>query len=315
MRKLILICIFLCFSGSAFAAQGIHYAPLDGVWAPAGTNFAIMYMNRYSANKFYTDGKESKDRVITQNVGALRLGRFISLPADMMLQPSLIIPFGDASLDNNYNTPLGLINPALPSPPVTKRFTTSGVGDPELNIALRAVQWNAGTYFNGYINVGGSIIAPLGNYDSDSPINLGSNRWTFRPLFGVGQNFGPVHIDINTGSDIFTDNKDVYGSPNGTLRKYTEYWSEAHITYFIVPETRTYASISFGGLWGGREEIDYFKRQDWVESYALRLTMGTTISKHVSMYAYYQPETAVYNGPKGNMMGIRFGIMRLPDSE
>ena len=301
MKKFIIVCVFLSFAGVSFAAQGIHYAPLDGAWAPAGTTFAIMYLNHYSANKYYTNGVESKDRLVTQNIGVLRLGGYIALPADMMFQPSLVLPFGDATLD--VQTSAGS----------TKRFTSTGLTDPELNLIVRAVQWNAGTYFNGYINIGGVVQAPLGAYDSDSPINLGSNRWTMRPMLGLGQNFGPLHIDVNSGYDIFTDNDDYTGGE--TLKQYPEYWAEGHFTYFILPESRTYASVSFGGLWGSRKEVNDYRVQGWAESYALRFTMGTTVVKHFSMYAFYQPETAVANGPKGNTMGIRIGIVQAPQTQ
>ncbi len=304
MKKFLIICLFLCFAGSAFAASGIRYAPFDGAWAPAGTKFAVLYANHYAANEFYTNGVKSKDRMVTQNIGILRLGGYIGLPADMMFQPSLVLPFGDASLDVNTG------------PGSTKHFTSTGLTDPELNLILRPVQWKANTYFNGYLNVGLVVQAPLGTYNSESPVNLGTNRWTFRPMLGLGQNFGPFHFDLHSGYDIFTDNDDYTNAAMGikdeTMVQYPEYWAEGHLSYFIVPENRTYASISFGGLWGGRKEVDNHRVQDWMESYAIKFTIGTTITKHFSMYAYYQQDTAVANGPKGYQTGIRLGIAQAP---
>lgn len=39
--------------------------------------------------------------------------------------------------------------------------------------------------------------APLGQYDPDRLVNLGTNRWSFRPEFGVSKRLGSVWLALN----------------------------------------------------------------------------------------------------------------------
>ena len=55
------------------------------------------------------------------------------------------------------------------------------------------------------------VIAPLGQYDSDKLVNIGTNRWSFKPEIGFSKAFGPWTVEFTPGVTFYTDNGDFFG--------------------------------------------------------------------------------------------------------
>ncbi|MBO3117432.1 transporter [Winogradskyella sp. DF17] len=98
---------------------------------------------------------------------------------------------------------------------------------------------------------------PLGQYDPDRLINLGTNRWTFSPQIGLWHAFRNFTFEAYAGLWLFTDNTNFLGAtrsqnPLATL--------QAHVSYafnnglWIAASTRQ----SFGGAvtTGNGERLD-----------------------------------------------------------
>jgi hypothetical protein len=70
-----------------------------------------------------------------------------------------------------------------------------------------------------------SMTTPLGSYDSNSPVNVGGNRWTFTPLLNLSltRNEGVSWLDLYAGVRFFGNNDAYNGAnrlsqhPSGTL--------------------------------------------------------------------------------------------------
>ena len=61
--------------------------------------------------------------------------------------------------------------------------------------------------------IGASLMVkgPTGQYDSSKLINIGTNRWAFKPEIGVVHVMGRWALDAYVGGSFFTDNTDFYG--------------------------------------------------------------------------------------------------------
>ena len=55
------------------------------------------------------------------------------------------------------------------------------------------------------------VIAPLGQYDADKLVNIGTNRWSFKPEIGFSKAFGPWTVELTPGVTFYTDNGDFFG--------------------------------------------------------------------------------------------------------
>jgi hypothetical protein len=53
---------------------------------------------------------------------------------------------------------------------------------------------------------------PLGQYDPNKLVNLGSNRWVFSPQLGVSYLNGSILLEAYAGAYFFTDNDEFLGT-------------------------------------------------------------------------------------------------------
>ena len=89
----------------------------------------------------------------------------------------------------------------------------SGFGDPKLRLSMlfygaRALSLEDFRDYKPDIIIGGSleVTPPLGQYESDKLLNIGTNRWSFKPEVGVSKTIGPLTLEISTGIRFYTDN-------------------------------------------------------------------------------------------------------------
>jgi hypothetical protein len=52
---------------------------------------------------------------------------------------------------------------------------------------------------------------PLGQYDPSRLINIGNNRWSFKPELGVSKALGAVTLEGKLAATLYTDNNDFFG--------------------------------------------------------------------------------------------------------
>ena len=97
-----------------------------------------------------------------------------------------------------------------------------------------------------------TVKAPTGQYDPTRLINIGTNRWSFKPEIGIVQVMGSWAVDAYVGAWFFTDNSDFFG---GTTRKQNPvYSSEFHLRYLF--RRGLWAALDTNFWYGGRATID-----------------------------------------------------------
>ena len=73
------------------------------------------------------------------------------------------------------------------------------------------------------------VSAPLGQYDDSKLLNLGSNRWSFRPELGISKAWGPWTFEVAPSVTFFSDNTDFFGG--NTFSQSPIYAVQGHILY------------------------------------------------------------------------------------
>jgi hypothetical protein len=127
----------------------------------------------------------------------------------------------------------------------------SGPGDPRARFSLLLYGGPALTLeqFADYepdllVGFSFAVTAPLGQYDSDKLVNIGTNRWSFRPEFGISKTFGPLTLELAPSVTFYTDNDDFFGGRK--LQRDPLYALQTHVIY----HTRF-------GLWGAIDATYY----------------------------------------------------------
>src|SRR5262245_55615816 len=138
----------------------------------------------------------------------------------------------------------------------SQRQELRGLADPRIRIsvglrgapALRAAEFAAAPRRTA-IGASVTIMPPWGQYNSAQLVNLGYNRWAFKPEIGATRQFGQWTVEAATGMWLFTAN-DAYFP--GSLRKKQEPMVsvQGHVGYAF----RNRIWLGVAGTWFGGGE-------------------------------------------------------------
>jgi hypothetical protein len=167
------------------------------------------------------------------------------------------------------------------------RFAVNVIGAPPLSGAEYA-EYRANLESETIVGLGMEVQLPTGEYYRDKLLNLGSNRFTFRPQVGLVHRRGKLSGELHTSSWIYTDNDDFF---NG---KYLEqdplYTVQGFVDYTFKPGLWTGGGIAYGV--GGESTINGVAKQDPRDGVLWGLTLGYPIGKRIGgQFAYLAQRT------------------------
>jgi hypothetical protein len=124
-----------------------------------------------------------------------------------------------------------------------------------------------------------TVIAPTGEYDPSKLINIGTNRWAFKPEIGVVHVMGRWALDAYVGGSFFADNTDFYG---GSTREQDPILSaQVHIRYLFKPGF--WGAID-GNFWqGGQSTVDGNANDDEQQNSRVGLTFSISLGRSQSL--------------------------------
>jgi len=243
--------------------------------APVGLNFLI-------AGYGYSTGAALADPTVNLEDGELDLHvPFVAYARSFGLwgrsaKMDAIVPYGflsgSAQVDGTYRTREvdGFVDPSF-------RVSMNFIGAP----ALKLREFMA--YKQDFV-LGGSfqVVPPLGQYDSSRIVNLGANRWTFKPELGASKAIGPVILELATAAALFTDNTDYN---NGHTKSQDPLYSvQGHLVYTFPKGI--WASIDGTYYTGGKSEIDGANKQDRQANTRIGATLAFPVNKKHSIKLY-----------------------------
>ncbi|AMW83600.1 transporter [Pseudomonas yamanorum] len=148
-------------------------------------------------------------------------------------------------------------------------FAHNIFGGPALT-AEEFASWKPETFLTGAL----WVTMPTGDYDKDRIINIGSNRWVFKPELGFGTPIGPTWLEINTYVSLFGDNKDYHG--DSKLEQKPLYAIEGHYSYTI--NRALWVSLDATYNRGGESKIDGDWQDNKQENGLLGASLGFMLS-------------------------------------
>jgi hypothetical protein len=149
------------------------------------------------------------------------------------------------------------------------------------------------------------VIAPLGHYDSDKLVNLGTNRWTFKPELGISKAWwGRLTTEFAGSVALYTDNDDFFG---GKRREQDPLYSlQAHLIYSLHPGIW----VSLDGTWyaGGETTVDGQTLDDHQENTRLGATFSFPVSRYVSLKVYAATGVETRTGGEFDVVGAALQV-------
>lgn len=141
---------------------------------------------------------------------------------------------------------------------------------------------------------------PLGQYDEERLVNIGTNRWSFKPELGISKTLGPVTIEVAPSIAFYTDNTDFFGGT--TRRQAPRYAVQGHLIYrFGDPLWGSLDGTYFGG---GRTSIDGRENDDEQSNARVGFTLALSVTRHHSIKLYGSKAVATRTGGDFDLLGL-----------
>ena len=166
------------------------------------------------------------------------------------------------------------------------RFSVNLKGAPAMNLAEMR-QWQQ------KLLVGASlkVVAPTGQYDPTKLINLGTNRWSFKPEVGLSRRWGHWILDAYAGVWFFTRNPEFFsrnqyfpGTQDQTQAPIAAF--ETHLSYDVRP--RLWVSLDANFWRGGRTSLNGVENPATLQkSSRVGVTASFPLTRHQSLKVAY----------------------------
>lgn len=124
------------------------------------------------------------------------------------------------------------------------------------------------------------ISVPIGQYYPSKLINLGSNRWGFKPEIGVSHREGRLYYEIYAGVWMYTTNTNFFKSYTQAQQPLLS--CQAHIDYTF--KKGRYVALNGGFAAGGETSINELEQNNEQQNWRIGGTFSTPIfNKHQSV--------------------------------
>jgi hypothetical protein len=264
--------ILVAASATAQELEPRAYSP-----SPIGTTFIVVSATR-SAGGVFTDPSVPITNVeATLGVLGLAAGHTFELFGRQALFLGIVpVAWGDASGDIGE---------------VRRTASRRGLGDPrlKLSVILRGSPAMTPAEFvkavrRTIVGVSLTVAPPLGQYDPAKLVNLGANRWSFKPEVGFSYPAGRWTLDTYGALLLFTNNDEYY--PGTSVRRQDPIFAvQSHLSYTFA--RRYWAAIN--GTWytGGRSSINGVDKEDLQRNTRLGATLAIPVGARQSIkFAY-----------------------------
>jgi Putative MetA-pathway of phenol degradation len=198
-----------------------------------------------------------------------------------------------------------------------RRVTRTGLADPRFKLsvnlhgspALRpAAFMKAAGRRRNILAASLTVVPPLGQYSRELLINLGGNRWAFKPELGFSRPVGRVSLDAYAGVWFFTTNESFY--PGSLVRRQSPLVSlQAHASYNLTP--RAWAAVDVTWYSGGRTTIEGVGKADLLRNSRVGGTLSLPIGRRQSLKFGYSTGATTRVGGDFNTFAVGWQIVVL----
>lgn len=261
--------------------------------APVGMNFFV-------AGGSYTDGGLSTDPSSPLQNAKLYISTGVAAYARSLDlwgksgKIDIIVPYSDLS------------GSALVDGSPAERHV-SGFHDPRFRLSVNFYGAPALSpqEFAGYrqnLIFGASVQAapPLGQYDPDRLVNIGTNRWFIKPEVGLSKALGRFILEMSGAVFLYTTNRDFFGGR--TLEQDPVYSGQAHVIYNF--RRGVWAALHGTYDYGGRQTVDGVRDDEVLGNSRLGATLSFPVDRSNSIKLYASTGTATRAGTDYDLIGI-----------
>lgn len=152
-----------------------------------------------------------------------------------------------------------------------------------------------------------TIYAPTGQYFPDKLINIGTNRWSFKPEVGISYPFYKKwFIDLYAGVWFFTNNYSFY--PGNSVRKQKPLGSfQAHLSYNFTP--LMWAALDCTYYTGGQSSVNGIPDDNVQNNVRIGGTFNLPLSREHSIKLAYSTGAIIRFAANFSTVSLAWQVM------
>jgi hypothetical protein len=264
--------VALALAGGVVPAFAQELEPRAYAPNPTGVNFVLLGYGHSSGNIVFDAALPISDVSARLNHTSLAYGRTFGL-FGRGAAATVVLPYVWGSVEGNVGE-------------VRRAITRSGLADTRLRLSMNLVggpalapREFAARPRGNTLGMSLSLAAPSGQYDPAKLINIGANRWSFKPELGFSHPAGRFMLELYGGVWFFTANSDFFGGvrreqqPIGTF--------QAHGSYTFRPRLWVAGDATY--YTGGRTTVDGVAKADLQRNSRVGLTVALPTGRHHSL--------------------------------
>ena len=173
--------------------------------------------------------------------------------------------------------------------------STNGFGDPTLEFVVNllgppaiknipdAIRYEPGFSLDLLVD----LVVPIGEYDNDTPLNMGQNRWYGRVAAPIVWQIGSwvpgrrTTVELLPSVWVFDDNDDFVGENLSTDPKFQ---LEAHLTRDFHKDL--WGSVDLNWVGGGKSSLNGMEGED-LDMVGVGFTLGYNVNENIQVTAGY----------------------------
>jgi hypothetical protein len=292
-RRLVKLAVLTILMSILYRANATDIDPRSYSNIPVGLNFLIAGYTYTNGNVSFSPSVPIKNGYMQINSAVLAYSRSLDIfgksgKIDLILPGASLSGTAEVQGQPRVRDAGGFADPIA-------RFYVNLYGAPALSMKEFAAYKQ-----NLIIGASLAITAPWGQYTPDKLVNLGNNRWAFKPEIGISKAWGPLTTELAAGAYFFTDNDQPFTGK--TLRQDPLYTAQGHLIYNIRP-----------GIWGAFDANYYngggtFKDGVLAGEFQANWRVGGTFSfpvhKYHSIKLYGSTGIYSHTGTNFDIVGI-----------
>jgi hypothetical protein len=144
------------------------------------------------------------------------------------------------------------------------------------------------------------VTTPWGQYDDTKLINIGTNRWSYKPELGISKAIGPWTFEATAAVAFYTHNEDFFGGK--TRRQDPLYSLQGHVIYGF--RSGVWVSLDATYFTGGRTTVDGVLNSDLQQSWRVGGTLSLPVDRQNSIKFYASRGVSSRTGNDFDLLGI-----------
>jgi hypothetical protein len=150
-----------------------------------------------------------------------------------------------------------------------------------------------------------TVSAPTGQYDPNKVLNLGSDRWSFKPELAFSHPFGPEkkwQCDLYAQAYFFTDNTSYHGTQ--ILRQDPLPAFEGHISYSFL--NNMWASLDSLYSFRGDTQVNGVSQESTQRNFVLGSELNLSITTQHAVVLQFGKALVHQNGPAYTGFAVKY---------